>query len=92
MFGGTERWQRLGGLLPEIWEREPADATVRYYAGKGLDALQVRRFFLAAGVRAAGRCLGATAEDSESYWFRAGPYTLQVQLFKTIAHGATLGQ
>lgn len=55
MFGASERWRPLGGLLPEIREREPAEATVRYYAGKGLEASKVRRFFLAAGfVRLAG--------------------------------------
>lgn len=55
MFGASERWQPLGGLLPELREREPAEATVRYYAGTGLEASKVRRFFLAAGfVRLAG--------------------------------------
>lgn len=55
MFGASERWKRLGGLLPDLRGQEPPEATVRYYAGKGLDASQVRRFFLAAGfVRLAG--------------------------------------
>jgi hypothetical protein len=55
MYGNSARWRPLGGLLPEVREREPAEATVRYYAGKGLEASKVRRFFLAAGfVRLAG--------------------------------------
>lgn len=55
MFGMPERWQPLGGLLPELREKEPAETTVRYYAGKGLESAKVRRFFLAAGfVRLAG--------------------------------------
>lgn len=55
MYGASSRWKPLGGLLPEIREREPAEATVGYYADKGLEASKVRQFFLAAGfVRLAG--------------------------------------
>lgn len=49
MFGASERWRPLGGLLLDLREQVPPEAPVRYYAGKGLDASQVRRFFLAAG-------------------------------------------
>lgn len=56
MFGDSEKWQRLSGLLQEVRTQEAPEDTVRYYAAKGLHSSAVRRFFLAAGfVRLAGR-------------------------------------
>jgi len=55
MFGVSEKWQNLAGLLKEVRAQEAPEDTVRYYAAKGLHASAVRRFFLAAGfVRLAG--------------------------------------
>lgn len=55
VHGASEKCRRLGGLRSEGGGHESADATVLHYAETGLDALKVRRFFLAAGfVRLAG--------------------------------------
>jgi hypothetical protein len=55
MFGSSERWRPLGGLLQSVREQESPEATVHHYAKRGLDTSKVRQFFLAAGfVRLAG--------------------------------------
>ncbi len=55
MFGDTEKWRNVAGLLKEVRAQEAPEDSVLYYAAKGLHASAVRRFFLAAGfVRLAG--------------------------------------